>query len=269
MKTALKKNVTKKTVVKKTISKKTAAVKPVAAALTAAAFIKRLKTYQSDLELKKHARYFDLENEARRGDVFIGVRMGQIFDLAKEFIDMTPDEIEKLMENKIHEVRVGAMSIMGKQARAKKTTPERLKELYELYLRRHDRINNWDLVDLAAHYVVGPYLADKPRAVLYKLARSKDTWERRTAILSTAHFIMRMKETKDTFALAELLLKDKEDLIHKATGWMLRTTTAADKKGLLDFLNKHAATMPRAMLRAAIENLDQKQRNHYMSLKQV
>jgi 3-methyladenine DNA glycosylase AlkD len=257
---------TKKTVPGKTTN--AAPAKKTAAGSTARAFTEKLYTYRSAAELKKHQRFFKFSDEKPlKNDVFIGVRMGQIFDLAKEFVDMEPAEIEKLMESEVHEVRVGGMSIMGKQARLKKTSPERLKELYQLYIRRHDRINSWDLVDLAAHYVVGPYLADKPRAILYKLARSKDPWERRTAILSTAHFIMRMKETEDTFKLAELMIKEKEDLIQKAIGWMLRTTTGVNKAGLLQFLDKHAATMPRPMLRAAIENLDKKQKDRYMLAK--
>lgn len=252
--------------IKKAAVKKTGM--PAAAALTANAFIEKLFTYRSAAELKKYQRFFKFnDDQPLRDDVFIGVRMGHVFDLAKVFVEMEPKEIEKLMESEIHEVRAGGMSIMGKQARLKKTTPERLKELYQLYLGRHDRINSWDLVDLAAHYVVGPYLADKPRAPLYKLARSKDPWERRTAILSTAHFIMRLKETDDTFKLATIMVKEKEDLIQKAVGWMLRTTTAVNKAGLLQFLDKHAATMPRPMLRAAIENLDKKQKDRYMGLK--
>jgi 3-methyladenine DNA glycosylase AlkD len=256
----------KKASVKKTST--SASAKPAATKPTAKAFIEKLFTYRSAAEFKKYQRLFKFSDEQPlKNDVFIGVRMGHVFDLAKVFVEMEPGEIEKLMESEIHEVRAGGMSIMGKQARLKKTTPERLKELYLLYLRRHDRINTWDLVDLAAHYVVGPYLADKSRAPLYKLARSKDPWERRTAILSTAHFIMRMKETEDTFKLAGIMIKEKEDLIQKAVGWMLRTTTGVNKPGLLQFLDKHAATMPRPMLRAAIENLDKKQKEHYMALK--
>jgi DNA alkylation repair enzyme len=135
----------------------------------------------------KIQRYFKSgEGQYGEGDTFIGVRMGQVFALAKEFIDMPPSEIEKLLESPIHEVRAGGCSIMGKQATSKKTPESRRKELYDLYLRRHDRINNWDLVDLASYKVVGSYLFDfsKPRAVLYKLARSREMWERRTAIVS-------------------------------------------------------------------------------------
>lgn len=231
--------------------------------INAKQFIERLKAHSSPEEREKTLRYFKNTD----GDQFIGVRMGQVFSLGKEFIDMTPDEIEILLESKIHEVRAGGCSIMDKQARRKKTTPERRQELYDLYLRRHDRINNWDLVDLCAIHVVGGYLSDKPRKVLYKLARSKNMWERRTAIVSTAYFI-RQRDLDDTFKISELLLKDDEDLVHKATGWMLRFAGDKDKARLLSFLDKHAATMPRVALRNAIEKLDRKQRDHYLSLKQ-
>ena len=232
--------------------------------ITATHFIQRLKAHASPEEREKTLRYFKNTD----GDQFIGVRMGQVFSLVKEFIDMRPDEIEKLLESKIHEVRAGGCSIMDKQARRKKTTPERRKELYDLYLRRHDRINNWDLVDVCAIYVVGGYLFDKPRNVLYKLARSKNMWERRTAIVSTAYFI-RQRDLDDTFKISELLLKDDEDLVHKATGWMLRFAGDKDRARLLSFLDQHASTMPRTALRYAIEKLDNKQRQHYLSLKQT
>ncbi len=230
--------------------------------INAKKFIERLKAHSSPQEREKLMRYFKNTD----GDQFIGVRMGQVFGLCKEFIDLPPEEIEKLLDSKIHEVRAGGCSIMDKQARRKKTTPERRKELYDLYLRRHDRINNWDLVDVCAIYVIGGYLSDKPRNVLYKLARSKNRWERRTAIVSTAYFI-RQRDLDDTFKISEMLLKDKEDLVHKATGWMLRFAGDKDRARLLAFLDKHGATMPRVALRYAIEKLDKKQREHYMSLK--
>jgi 3-methyladenine DNA glycosylase AlkD len=239
----------------------------VPAGINAERFVTKLKTYRSPDEVKKIQRYFKSgEGEYGEGDKFIGVRMGQVFKLAKEFIEMAPDEIEKLLESPIHEVRAGALSIMGQQARSRKTSADRRKELFDLYLRRHDRVNNWDLVDLGALYVVGPYLIDKPRDILYKLARSKNIWERRTAIVGTGQFI-RQGDVADTFKIAELLLKDDQDLIHKATGWMLRTAGGPDRQRLLSFLDKYAATMPRTLLRYSIERLDKKLRDHYLSLK--
>jgi 3-methyladenine DNA glycosylase AlkD len=157
---------------------------------------------------------------------------------------------------------------MDWQARSPKISAERRKELFDLYIKRHDRINNWDLVDRSAPYVVGGYLFDKPRAILYKLARSKNMWERRTAIVSTFYFI-RKGEVDDTFKIAEMLINDKEDLIHKAAGGWLREAGKKDPKRLLSFLDKYAATMPRTFLRYAIERLDKKQREHYLRMKKV
>jgi 3-methyladenine DNA glycosylase AlkD len=230
-------------------------------------FIKQLKAHQSDIELKKIQRYFKSgEGEYGEGDKFLGIRMGQVFALAKGFIDMTPAEIEKVLDSPLHEVRAGALSIMDKQGRDNKTPESRRKELYNLYFKHIDRINNWDLVDLAAPFVVGRYLADKSRAILYKLARSKNLWERRTAILSSYYFL-REGESDDTFKLCELLLNDKEDIIHKPVGAGLRWAGDQDKPRLLAFLDKYAATMPRVMLRFALEHFDEKQRKHYMGLK--
>ncbi|HJR78637.1 MAG TPA: DNA alkylation repair protein [Anaerolineales bacterium] len=194
------------------------------------------------------------------------VGMGQIFALAKECMDMPPAEIEKLLESPIHKVRAGAVSIMDWRARSKKTTKARRKELFDLYIRRHDGIDNWDLVDRCAPYVVGGYLSDKPRDILYKLARSKDMWERRTAIVSTYYFI-RQSDLDDTFKIAEILVYDEEDLVQKAVGGWVREAGKKDLKKLLRFLDKYAATMPRTTLRYAIEHLDKKQKEHYMGLK--
>jgi 3-methyladenine DNA glycosylase AlkD len=227
--------------------------------LTAAAFVARLDAHRSDEERHKYRRYFP------SSDDFIGVRMGTVFALAKEHVDMPVDEIEKLLESPAHEARAGAVSIMAKQAALKRTTDERRGQLYELYLRRHDRIDDWDLVDLGAWKVVGRYLQDRPRDILYDLAASPNRWERRTAVLSTLHFTMR-GDVDDAFALAERLLDDDDDLVNKATGWALREGGRQDRARLLAFLDTHAATMPRTTLRAAVEHLDPAQRKHYLGL---
>ncbi len=235
--------------------------------LTAAQFIERLEALRSDEELQKIQRYFKTgEGDYGAGDIFIGVRMGQVFDLAKAFIDMPIGEIETLLESPIHEARAGAVSIMDKQARRKKTPASQRKAIFELYMRRHDRINNWDLVDLGALYAIGSYLFDKPRDILYELARSENLWERRTAIVGTAYFI-RQGDVDDTFRIAEILVNDPEDLVHKGTGWMLRAAGEVDRARLLAFLDQHAATMPRTLLRYAIEKLEPEQRAYYLGLK--
>ncbi len=225
-----------------------------------------MSDHQSDEELRKIQRYFKSgDGQYGQGDVFLGVRMGDVFRLAKRYVDMPPAEIERLLESLLHEVRAGGCSIMAKQA-ARRGTPERRRaELYALYLRRHDRINNWDLVDLAARDVVGSYLADRPRDMLYELARSENLWERRTAIVATSYFI-RERELDDTFAIAERLLGDDEHLIHKAVGGWLRQAGKRDRPRLLRFLDEHAAAMPRTMLRYAIEHLDPEQRAYYRRL---
>lgn len=224
-------------------------------------FLKRLKALRSPAVAKSHGHLASNEDDA-----ILGVRMGQVFALAKEFIDMLLHEVETMLESPFHEMRVGAVSIMDFQARSKKTAEVRRKELFDLYLRRHDRINTWDLVDRSAIHVVGGYLFEKPRKVLYKLAKSKKMPERRTAIVSTLYFIGK-GDVEDAFKLAEIMLHDKEDLIHKANGWALRFAGDKDREQLLRFLDKHAATMPRVTLRYALEHFDKKLRDHYMSLK--
>lgn len=229
--------------------------------MNAGEFVKRLKALRSSSVAKSHDHL-----ASDNSDLILGVRMGQVFALAKEFMDMPLDEVEKLLESAIHEARVGAVSIMDFQARSKKTTEARRKELFDLYIKRHDRINTWDLVDRSAPYVVGGYLFDKPRKILYKLARSKKMPERRTAIVSTGYFI-RQGGVEDTFKIAEMLIDDEQDLIHKATGWMLRAAGGVDRQKLIDFLDKYAANMPRVTLRYATEHFDKKQRDRYLEMK--
>lgn len=224
-------------------------------------FLKRLKALRSPVVAKSHGHL-----ASDKDDVILGVRMGQVFGLAKEVMGMELDEVEKMLESPIHEMRVGAVSIMDFQARSKKTTDERKKELFDLYIRRHDRINTWDLVDRSAPWVVGSYLFDKPRKVLYKLANSKKIAERRTAIVSTLFFIGK-GDVDDAFKLAEIMLYDKEDLIHKANGWALRFAGDKDRNRLLEFLDKFAAAMPRVTLRFATEKFEKKQREYYLKLK--
>jgi 3-methyladenine DNA glycosylase AlkD len=201
-----------------------------------------------------------------REEAFNAIPMRQIFALAKQFMTMPPKEIEKLLESPFHKVRVGAVSIMDWQARDKKTSEEQRKELYDLYIKRHDRIDNWDLVDRSAPFVVGRYLSDKPRDILYILARSENPWERRTAIVATDYFI-RQADVDDTFKIAELLVDDPHDLVQKAVGGWVRQAGTKDLQKLLSFLDKYAATMPRTILRYAIEHLNPEQREHYLSLK--
>jgi 3-methyladenine DNA glycosylase AlkD len=228
---------------------------------TAKQFAERLDALRSPTVAKSHSHLASDADEA-----ILGVRMGQVFALAKEFIDMQLAEVERLLESPIHEMRVGAVSIMDFQARSKKTSDEQKKKLFDLYIRRHDRINTWDLVDWSAPWVVGSYLMDRPRKVLYKLAKSKQMAERRTAIVSTLYFIGK-GDVDDSFKLAEILLYDKEDLIHKANGWALRFAGDKDRKRLIAFLDQYAATMPRVTLRYSTEHFDKKSRDRYLNMK--
>jgi 3-methyladenine DNA glycosylase AlkD len=227
---------------------------------TASHFIAALQAHQSSVELKKNQKYYQEVN----GDKCLGVRMKVIFDTAKAFIDLPLIEVEKLFESPWYEVRMGAVSIMDFKARHKKITTGERGELYRLYLDNHHRINNWDLVDRSAPHVVGGYLSDKPRDVLYKLADSKSVWERRTAIVSTWYFI-RQGDLSDTFKLAEKLVNDPHHLIHKATGSWLREAGKRDTKKLIRFLDQHAGQMPRTMLRYAVEKLTKKQKEFYLN----
>jgi 3-methyladenine DNA glycosylase AlkD len=153
---------------------------------TADAFLAKLEALASSVERDQLRRSFNAGEDADpTADVVIGVRMGEVFALAKEFIDLPPEQIDQLLASPIHQVRAGALSIMGKQASRKRTPERRRRELYELYLRRTDRINDWDLVDVSAHQVVGGWLLDKSRDVLYQLARSPRWWERRIAMFAT------------------------------------------------------------------------------------
>jgi 3-methyladenine DNA glycosylase AlkD len=230
--------------------------------MTASQFITALTSFKSAEELKKNKRFYIEEGK----DKVLGVRMKTIFDTAKKFMAMPANEIKKLFASPYYEVRMGAVSIMDFQARKKNITEEEKKVLYKLYIDNHDRINTWDFVDRSAPHVVGGYLFDKPRTILYKLAKSKNVWERRTAIVSTWYFI-RQNDLDDTFAIAELLIKDKHDLIHKAAGSWIREAGKRDKKRLLEFLDKYAPVMPRTMLRYALEKLDKKQKDYYMKSK--
>jgi hypothetical protein len=199
-------------------------------------------------------------------DQFLAVPMRDVFALAKQYTDMEPDQIELLLDSPVHEVRVGAVSIMDFQARRPATREERRTELYELYLRRHDRIDNWDLVDRAAPSVVGGYLYQRSREPLYGLARSADPMERRTAIVATYHFL-RHGQLDDTFGVAELLLDDDHDLVQKAVGGWLREAGKRDVARLRAFLDRHAPAMGRTALRYAVEHLDPDTRRHYRELR--
>jgi 3-methyladenine DNA glycosylase AlkD len=196
------------------------------------------------------------------GDTFIGVRVPVIRKVAREFQELQVPEVKCLLHSPIHEERLAALAILVMQAT--KADARTRKQIYDLYLANTRHINNWDLVDLSAPQVVGAYLADKSHKPLYQLAKSSWLWDRRISILATFHFI-RIGEFGDTVKIAELLLADREDLIHKAVGWMLREAGKRNVAVLEDFLKRHYRVMPRTMLRYAIEKFPEKKRQAFLN----
>jgi 3-methyladenine DNA glycosylase AlkD len=195
------------------------------------------------------------------GDRFVGVRVPVLRKLVKEFWAADEATLQVLLESGIHEDRALALFILVRQFE-KGNEADRAR-IYRFYLDHTRRINNWDLVDLSAPQVVGGYLANRSRRPLYRLVRSKSLWERRIAILATFTFI-RQGDFADTLALADLLLGDHEDLIHKAVGWMLREIGKRDMAVLEAFLKSRCKTMPRTMLRYAIEKFPEPRRQAYL-----
>ncbi|HEY3057007.1 MAG TPA: DNA alkylation repair protein [Thermoanaerobaculia bacterium] len=195
------------------------------------------------------------------GDRFLGVTVPQLRQVACEFRSASPAQLEKLLHSPWHEDRLLALLIATEQY-ARADSRERA-ALFRFYLDNLESVNNWDLVDLSAPQIVGAHLRKKSRSLLKKLARSKSIWERRIAIVSTLHFI-RFGEIAETFRIAKLLLHDEHDLIHKASGWMLREAGKRDRAALEKFLDDHLTSMPRTMLRYAIERFPERLRRRYL-----
>jgi 3-methyladenine DNA glycosylase AlkD len=195
------------------------------------------------------------------GDKFIGITVPQIRIVAKKYKDASLETLKELLYSPIHEHRLCALLILGAQYSKSKD-----KEKVDFYLAHRSRVNNWDLVDSSAHIILGEYLYDKNKDILYKYADSDSLWERRIAIVSTLAFI-RKSEVQETYKIALLLLHDKEDLIHKAVGWMLREAGKKDVEQLEKFLERNAHHMPRTMLRYAIEKMNESKRKYYLSRK--
>jgi 3-methyladenine DNA glycosylase AlkD len=197
-------------------------------------------------------------------DQFLGVRVPQTRIIAKQFASASLAEVEELLENPLHELRLCAVIIMTEQAKRADDTHH--KELFDLYLRRSDRVNNWDIVDASCREIVGGYLLKHPEhtSILFKLAASENIWERRIAMVSTWQYI-RIGQLDLTFELAQKLLSDKQDLIHKAVGWMLREAGKKDELRLRAFLAEHKHHMPRTALRYAIEKFSPEDRAQFLT----
>ncbi len=217
-------------------------------------------------KIEVYQRFFKTgKGEYGEGDIFLGLRMAQTREIMKKYFNEAGfNDVQKLLNSKIHEYRmVGVLVLVEK---FKKADDKLRKDIFNFYLKNTKNINNWDLIDLSAPNVVGRYLLDKNRKILYTLAKSKSLWERRISVLATFTFI-REKDFKDAIKISEMLLNDSHDLIHKAVGWMLREMGKKDEKELIKFLDKHTLQMPRTMLRYSIERLQEKKRKYYLNLK--
>jgi 3-methyladenine DNA glycosylase AlkD len=223
---------------------------------------KRLKQLANKEKAEILQRFFKTgPGEYGEGDVFIGVKVPDLRKVAKNFQYIGIKDVIILLESAIHEERLLALLILvSKYVKGNETAK---KEIYKLYLKKTTFINNWDLVDVTAQHIVGDYLMDKNKSPLYRLTKSKDLWERRIAVMATFCFIKR-ERYEDTLKIAKILLNDKEDLIHKAVGWMLREIGKRNMVIEEAFLKQHYKEMPRTMLRYAIEKFPEPKRQQYL-----
>ncbi len=232
--------------------------------MTAEEFQLSLSQYGSDSDAAHLQRFFKTgPGEYGEGDLFIGAKVPDTRRVCREFKNLPREEIQKLLNSPFHEHRLGAVIVLVNQFKNSQ------KEVYEFYLKNvyAGLINNWDIVDSSAHQIVGGYLINKQKDIIYELAQSEKLWEKRVAIIATFHFI-KNGDSSTTIDIAEVLLHDKHDLIHKAVGWMLREVgKRVDEAMLIDFLDKYAREMPRTMLRYSIEKLSESKRQYYLKLK--
>lgn len=232
------------------------------------AILQSLRQYIDKEKAMILPRFFKTgKGEYGEGDSFLGVTVPNIRLVAKQYSNAPLEVVNRLLDSEWHECRMCALLILVIQY--KKATKELKQRIFDLYLSRTERINNWDLVDLSAPNIVGEHLVPcNDRTILYQLADSPLLWERRIAMVSTLTFIRR-GEFNDTFSLADKLVDSRHDLMQKAVGWMLREMGKRDIALLRIFLNKHASTMPRTMLRYAIEKMEATERTEWMAKKSI
>lgn len=223
---------------------------------------KELKSKASSKRAKNLQRFFKTgPGEYGEGDIFLGIKLPDSRVIVKKYGGLDLRKVEKLLHSKIHEERSVALGILVQQFQ--KGDKKQKEKIFKFYLKNTKNVNNWDLVDGSAHKIVGEYLIDKPKKILYQLAKSKNLWERRIAVISTLQFIKDNK-FKESLKISEIFLKDEHDLIHKAVGWMLREIGKKSLKTEEKFLKKHYKKMPRTMLRYAIERFPEKRRKMYL-----
>ena len=196
------------------------------------------------------------------GDIFLGVRVPKIRVIAKKNIDISLSDMKTLIKSKYHEERLLGLIILVNKYSKSKDEKDR-DQLYNIYISSFKYVNNWDLVDVTCAHVIGKHLLNKDRSILYTWAKSNDLWTKRIAIVST-HCFIRKNDLQETFKIAKILLNDEHDLIHKAVGWMLREAGKKDMGKEEIFLKKHYKTMPRTMLRYAIERFPEPKRQKYL-----
>ena len=226
-----------------------------------------LKKQENKKDKKILERFFKTgEGEYGEGDVFLGIRVPKQRKIAKKYLDLTKKEIEKLLNSKYHEFRMtGLIILIEKYQKGNEKTK---KQIVKTYKNNFKNINNWDLVDVSAPKIFGDYLLKQENKktinkILTEMSTSKNMWERRIAIISTLTFI-KNNQFKQTIKLSKKYLKDKEDLMHKATGWMLREIGKKEKTVLINFLEENHQIMPRTMLRYSLEKLTEKEKEKYM-----
>ncbi len=225
---------------------------------------KELRSYSSSRKAKVLQGFFKTGlGEYAQGDKFIGVSVPDTRAIARKYASLPDQETLVLLRSPVHEERLLALLILI--ARFERGCDKEKREIFQLYLKNTASINNWDLVDLSAPKIVGVFLKDKDRNILYKLAKSSIIWERRIAVVSTFSFI-KHREFEDTFGISTLLLKDKEDLIHKAVGWMLREVGKLAQTREEEFLKKYVCQMSRTTLRYAIEKFSEEKRRYYLAI---
>lgn len=233
--------------------------------MTAKKIIKELLALANEDKATVLSSFFKTKKgDYAEGDIFLGVTVPQIRKLVAQYKTLSLTEVAILLKSKYHECRFAALVILiDKFERGNETDQQ---DIYNFYLRHTQYINNWDLVDVSCHKIVGYWLLHRERTVLYNLAKSSWLWDQRIAIVSTFAFI-RNHEFDDTLRLSKQYLMHNHHLIHKACGWMLREVGKRDKNTLIDFLDKHAAQMPRVMLRYSIEKLSKDERKNYLRVK--
>ena len=224
---------------------------------------KDLKKKSSKSKAKVMQNFFKTNpGEYAEGDVFLGVSVPETRKIAKKYSDLDIFSIQDLLNSKIHEERLLALLILVNNYQ--KSGEEQKYKILQFYLQNAKQINNWDLVDLTADKILGHYLQDKPKDILYQLASSNSLWEKRIAIISTFHFV-KNNQFQDTLQISEILLNDKHDLIHKAVGWMLREIGKRSLPTLEAFLKQNLKEMPRTALRYAIEKFSENKRQKYLN----